>query len=67
MKLVDKAARLAMVADNGTSRDGDGNVPYIVHPHAVVAMLKDWGFTEKNNPVTLAVAMRNRGKAENDG
>lgn len=56
MNVVDKAARLAMVAHNGTNRDGEGNVPYIVHPHAVVAMLKEWGFTEKANPVTLAVA-----------
>lgn len=56
MNIVDKAARLAMVAHNGTNRDGPGNIPYIVHPHAVVAMLKAWGFTEKADPVTLAVA-----------
>ena len=56
LNIVDKAARLAMVAHNGTNRKGPGNVPYIVHPHAVVAMLKDWGFTEKDDPVTLAVA-----------
>ena len=56
MNVVDKAARLAMVAHNGTNRDGEGNIPYIVHPHAVVAMLKEWGFSEKADPVTLAVA-----------
>jgi len=56
MNVVDKAARLAMVAHNGTNRDGEGNIPYIVHPHAVVAMLKEWGFLEKADPVTLAVA-----------
>lgn len=56
MNIVDRAARLAMGAHNGTNRDGDGNVPYIVHPHAVVAMLKEWGFSEKSAPVTLAVA-----------
>ena len=56
MNVVDKAARLAMIAHNGTNRDGEGNIPYIVHPHAVVAMLKDWGFSEKADPVTLAVA-----------
>ena len=56
MNIVDRAARLAMVAHNGTNRDGEGNIPYIVHPHAVVAMLKDWGFSEKADPVTLAVA-----------
>lgn len=56
MNVVDRAARLAMVAHNGTNRDGPGNVPYIVHPHAVVAMLKTWGFAEKTDSVTLAVA-----------
>ena len=56
MNVVDRAARLAMVAHNGTNRDGEGNVPYVVHPHAVVAMLKDWGFSEKTNQVTLSVA-----------
>lgn len=56
MNVVDRAARLAMVAHNGTNRDGKGNIPYIVHPHAVVAMLKDWGFTEKADSLTLAVA-----------
>ncbi len=56
MNVVERAARLAMVAHNGTNREGPGNVPYIVHPHAVVAMLKEWGFSEKDDPVTLAVA-----------
>ncbi len=56
MNIVDRAARLAMVAHNGTNRDGEGNIPYIVHPHAVVSMLKDWGFSEKADPVTLAAA-----------
>ena len=56
MNTVERAARLAMVAHNGTNRKGPGNVPYIVHPHAVVAMLKEWGFSEENDPVTLAVA-----------
>ena len=56
MNVVDRMARLAMVAHNGVNRDGPGNVPYIVHPHAVVSMLKEWGYTEKDDPVTLAVA-----------
>lgn len=56
MNVVDKMARLAMVAHNGVNRDGPGNVPYIVHPHAVVSMLKDWGYTEQDDIVTLAVA-----------
>lgn len=56
MNVVDKIARLAMIAHNGTNRKGPGNVPYIVHPHAVVAMLKGWGYTEQDDAVTLAVA-----------
>lgn len=56
MNVVDKMARLAMIAHNGVNRDGPGNVPYIVHPHAVVSMLKGWGYTETDDPVTLAVA-----------
>ncbi len=49
MNIVDKAARLAMVTHNGTNRDGEGNIPCIVHSHAVVAMVKDWGFSEKSD------------------
>lgn len=56
MNVVDRMARLAMVAHNGVNRDGPGNVPYIVHPHAVVSMLKEWGYTEQDDAVTLAVA-----------
>lgn len=56
MNVVDKMARLAMVAHNGVNRDGQGNVPYIVHPHAVVAMLKGWGYNEQDDAVTLAIA-----------
>lgn len=56
MTVVDKMARLAMIAHNGVNRKGPGNVPYIVHPHAVVALLKEWGYTEADDPVTLAVA-----------
>lgn len=56
MNVVDRMARLAMIAHNGVNRDGPGNVPYIVHPHAVVSMLKEWGYTEAADTVTLAVA-----------
>ena len=56
MTVVDKMARLAMIAHNGVNRNGPGNVPYIVHPHGVVALLKEWGYTEADDPVTLAVA-----------
>lgn len=41
MNVVDRMARLAMIAHNGVNRKGPGNKPYIVHPHAVVVMLKD--------------------------
>lgn len=53
MNVVDK---MAMVAHNGVNRKGPGNVPYIAHHHAVVAMLKEWGYTEQDDAVTLAVA-----------
>lgn len=56
MNVVDRMARLAMISHNGVNRKGLGNKPYIVHPHAVVAMLKEWGYTETEDPVTLAVA-----------
>ena len=56
MNVVDRMARVAMVAHNGVNRNGPGNVPYIVHPHDVVALLKEWGYTEVDDPVTLAVA-----------
>ncbi len=31
-------------------------MPYIAHPHAVVSMLKEWGYSEESDPATLAVA-----------
>lgn len=56
MNIVDKMARLAMVAHNGVNRRGPGNIPYIVHPHSVVSLLKSWGYDECQDVVTLAVA-----------
>ncbi len=56
MNIVERMAELAMIAHNGVNRDGPGNVPYIVHPHAVVSRLKSWGYTETDDAVTLAVA-----------
>lgn len=56
MNVVERMARLAMIAHNGVNRKGPGNVPYIVHPHAVVTMLKSWGYNERDDAVTLAVA-----------
>ena len=45
-----------MIAHNGINRKGEGNIPYIVHPHDVVCMLKSWGYTEEKHPITLSVA-----------
>ena len=56
MNVVDKMAYLAMVAHNGVNREGPRNVPYIVHPHAVVALLKEWGYTEQDDALTISVA-----------
>ena len=33
MNVVERMARIAMVAHNGVNRDGHGNVPYVVRPH----------------------------------
>jgi len=56
MNVVERITELAMSAHNGVNRDGPGTVPYIVHPNAVVCMLRGWGYTESEDPVTLAVA-----------
>lgn len=37
-------------------RRGPEQKPYIVHPEAVVNMLKSWGFDEVSDPVTMGVA-----------
>jgi len=37
-------------------RNGKGHVPYIEHPRAVVRQLREWGMTDTENPVALAVA-----------
>ena len=55
-KAVRRMVRLAISAHEGQFRRGPKNLPYIVHPHAVVAMLKSWGYSMRRDPVTLAVA-----------
>lgn len=55
-KAVRRMARLAISAHEGQFRSGPGDLPYVVHPHAVVAMLKSWGYSVWRDPVTLAVA-----------
>ena len=56
MNIVERMARVAMIAHNGANRKGPGGIPYIVHPHDVVCMLKSWGYSEDRHPVTLSVA-----------
>lgn len=47
---------LARRRHEGQFRDPPDGRPYIVHPQAVYEMLKDWGYTEENDVVTLCVA-----------
>lgn len=55
-RAVDAMRRLATKWHTGAYRRGADRLPYIVHPTAVVAMLKQWGFSEEHNPVTMGVA-----------
>jgi (p)ppGpp synthase/HD superfamily hydrolase len=45
MTLIEKADQLAARAHEGQMRK-DGNVPYIMHPRAVAAILKAYGFSD---------------------
>ena len=47
---------LARKWHEGAFRKGPGKVPYIVHPEAVVKQLREWGYNESDDAVTLAVA-----------
>ncbi len=47
---------LARKWHEGAFRKGPGKVPYIVHPEAVVKQLREWGYNENDDAVTLAVA-----------
>lgn len=57
LSVVSRMERLARIWHEGTYRSGRlSDVPYVEHPADVVAMLKSWGYTEKEDAVTLAVA-----------
>ncbi len=56
MNIVDKMEALADEWHCGVERKGKGHVPYIEHPRAVVAQLREWGMTAESDPVPLAVA-----------
>ena len=54
---VQRMATLAYERHKGVFRKPPDGRPYIVHPQAVYEMLlKDWGFTEENDVVSLCVA-----------
>lgn len=46
---------LARKWHEGAYRRGSEHLPYIVHPEAVVKLLKEWGYNETDDAVTLAV------------
>ena len=54
--IVSGMEKLARKWHDGQFRRGPERLPYIVHPEAVVAQLKNWGYSEKNDPVILAIA-----------
>ena len=57
LSVVSRMERLARIWHEGKYRSGRlSDVPYVEHPADVVAMLKSWGYTEKEDAVTLAVA-----------
>ena len=56
MNIVENMEALARKWHEGAFRKGPGKVPYIVHPGAVVKQLREWGYNESDDAVTLAVA-----------
>ena len=57
LSVVSRMERLARIWHEGTYRSGRlSDIPYVEHPAAVVAMLRDWGYDESSDAVTLAVA-----------
>lgn len=54
--IVKNMEALARKWHEGAFRKGPGNVPYIVHPEAVVEKLRGWGYNDREDAVTLAVA-----------
>lgn len=53
---VDGMKLLAEKWHAGAYRRGRDHLPYIVHPAAVVAMLRDWGYKDYEDGLTLSVA-----------
>jgi len=54
--IVEKMEELARKWHEGQFRRGPERLPYIVHPEAVVARLRQWGYDETADAATLAVA-----------
>lgn len=54
--VVGKMESLARKWHEGQYRKGPERTPYIEHPKAVVGQLKEWGYSEKNEPAILAIA-----------
>lgn len=57
LNVVEKLRLIAEVLHGADTppRRGVGRLPYIVHPQAVVRQLKEWGYTEADDPVVLAL------------
>ena len=60
LEALDVVDRLHVIADvlhgmDTPPRRGIGRFPYITHPQAVVRQLEQWGYTNADDPVTLAV------------
>ncbi len=53
---VEGMQRLAEKWHSGVFRKGPGHLPYVVHPAAVVAMLRSWGYMDFEDGLTLSVA-----------
>jgi len=56
MDVIKNMEALARKGHEGAIRKGREHLPYIVHPEAVVKLLKEWGYNETEDAVTLAVA-----------
>lgn len=50
-----EAAAFVHAKGKNPYRKGSGNIPYIVHPEAVVKLLKEWGYTAAENPRSIYV------------
>lgn len=57
LNVVEKLRLIAEVLHGADTppRRGVGRLPYIVHPQAVVHQLQEWGYTEADDPVVLAL------------